>query len=108
MRINSDKVPAKPFLSWTFVQGAEDETIVFKGHTSMQAAKRSASKLMAEVRDTAEGAEPREGCDRCHCGSKYWEGRMCVSCGSYWSPRVLMSWGYQKIEDYERTHGIVL
>lgn len=25
----------------------------------------------------------KEGCTRCHCGSKYWEKDRCVSCGKH-------------------------
>ncbi len=24
---------------------------------------------------------PQEGCDRCPCGCKYWNGKFCVDCG---------------------------
>ena len=29
----------------------------------------------------------REGCDRCDCGSKYWERDHCVSCGQHVTAR---------------------
>lgn len=32
---------------------------------------------------------PREGCDRCWCGAKYWDGTTCVSCGEKWDPVVV-------------------
>lgn len=30
------------------------------------------------------GPLPREGIDRCDCGSKYWDGDVCHSCGEKW------------------------
>lgn len=27
---------------------------------------------------------PQEGCTRCHCGAKYWDGDICHSCGTKW------------------------
>ena len=32
---------------------------------------------------------PLEGCDRCHCGAKYWDGNVCHSCGEKWRPVVI-------------------
>lgn len=31
-------------------------------------------------------AIPREGIDRCYCGSKYWDGDTCHSCGDTYRP----------------------
>ena len=28
----------------------------------------------------------REGCDRCDCGCKYWEGDFCIDCGTEHDP----------------------
>lgn len=33
-------------------------------------------------------ALPREGCDRCWCGAKYWDGNICHSCGEQYDPDV--------------------
>jgi hypothetical protein len=33
--------------------------------------------------------QPREGCDRCYCGAKYWENDRCVSCGERWHPIII-------------------
>lgn len=27
------------------------------------------------------------GCDRCECGCKYWEGDMCIDCGTEFDPQ---------------------
>jgi ribosomal protein L37E len=32
--------------------------------------------------DSHGNREAREGCDRCYCGSKYWEHDKCVDCGT--------------------------
>lgn len=29
-------------------------------------------------------AFPEEGCTRCYCGAKYWDGTRCASCGEEW------------------------
>ncbi len=34
-------------------------------------------------------AQPREGLDRCGCGSKYWDGTRCHSCGEAFVPPVM-------------------
>lgn len=45
--------------------------------------------LLDELRTAIEAAKgdkhgnkvAREGCDRCYCGSKYWEDDHCIDCG---------------------------
>lgn len=37
----------------------------------------------AEVTTTT---HPQEGCTRCGCGSKYWDGDFCASCGERYRP----------------------
>jgi hypothetical protein len=32
-------------------------------------------------------ARPKDGSHRCDCGSKYWEGNKCHSCGQKWVPQ---------------------
>lgn len=32
---------------------------------------------------TAANAVAREGCDRCYCGCKYWEGDRCIDCHTH-------------------------
>lgn len=79
MFVHKDRIPVKPYLSWTFVQGAEERTLRLHGHTSMQAAKRAAVKSMRELRRIEGETGP-----------------------------VLMSWGYQEITDSDRLIGTVL
>lgn len=39
-----------------------------------------------EPAGAAEKLMPREGCDRCECGCKYWEGGRCIDCGTVFRP----------------------
>lgn len=31
---------------------------------------------------------PGNGCDRCECGCKYWEGDTCIDCGAAYVPNI--------------------
>lgn len=52
MLIHPQDIKPKPFYAFAFVQG-QDDTLRVTGHVSLDAAKRSASKLMREVRAAA-------------------------------------------------------
>lgn len=41
-----------------------------------------------EARATGKPAFPIEGCTRCDCGCKYWDGNVCHSCGSKYRVEV--------------------
>lgn len=59
MRINSYDLPNKPFLSWAYTQEVQadgTQKLRFKGHTSMEAARRSAEKLRRSIVDEAPNA----------------------------------------------------
>ena len=83
MFVSKECVPVKPYLSYAMVQGQEHRTLQVKGHTSMRAAERHSLKAMRELRTAIEAERATTG-------------------------PVLMSWGYQKIEDHERQRGIIL
>lgn len=46
-------------------------------------------------------ALPEEGWTRCSCGSKYWDGDVCHSCGTKWD-RTLTVEEYRDLVDQER------
>ncbi|UDL16306.1 hypothetical protein SEA_ZOOMAN_335 [Microbacterium phage Zooman] len=83
MLIKPQDISPKPYYSYAFVQGSEADTIVVKGHLSMQAAKRTANANMRKVRAEAEASPERSGA-------------------------VLMGWAYGKVEDSDRMLGIIV
>lgn len=50
------------------------------------AARERLDERFARRRDAIVAAHllPVEGCDRCVCGAKYWDGDRCHSCGDRW------------------------
>lgn len=41
-------------------------------------------KVKADIAELEASLFPEEGCTRCHCGAKYWDGLKCASCGEIW------------------------
>lgn len=46
---------------------------------------------------------PEEGCTRCDCGSKYWDGNRCHSCGDRFRPWL---YNWTTTEGHTRKEGI--
>ena len=56
---------------------------------------RLSSKTVEDIWTQAgSDKHPQEGCTRCWCGSKYWDGDICHSCGEKWD-------GHDSTDDWE-------
>jgi hypothetical protein len=51
-------------------------------HLDAQTASSGTFSLLPYQRDKHGNLDAVEGCDRCACGSKYWENDECVDCGT--------------------------
>ena len=79
-----------PWMVIAKVKPSDYDAIVGYHHTERDA-EREAERWSARNRDVKYTVEPtddmpNEGIDLCACGSKYWDGNVCHSCGAKFKP----------------------